>query len=84
MSSGYSWYMNTGEGVRAAELPDEDLLRELESLSRTRVQTLRHGSDDALATHRARTRELEDEYLRRFPERETDAQRTRQGARGEA
>ncbi|MEV4416495.1 DUF6158 family protein [Catellatospora sp. NPDC049609] len=74
--------MNTADGVPAADLPDEDLLRELESLARTRVQTLRHGSDDALSTHQSRTRELEGEYLRRFPDRETDPNRTREGARG--
>ncbi|GHJ42687.1 hypothetical protein Cs7R123_00290 [Catellatospora sp. TT07R-123] len=71
------------EGIPADELADEDLLRELESLGRTRVQTLRHGSDDALHMHTERSRELEREYLRRFPQREIDPQRTREGARAE-
>ena len=73
--------MSAIEGVPAADLPDEDLLRELDSLARTRVQTLRHGSDDALRTHIDRMAELEQEYLRRFPDREIDPQRTREGAR---
>ncbi|WP_254549193.1 DUF6158 family protein [Catellatospora tritici] len=71
------------EGIPADELADEDLLRELESLGRTRVQTLRHGSDDALHTHTERSRELEHEYLRRFPQREIDPQRTREGSRAD-
>jgi hypothetical protein len=70
-----------GEGVPAGQLPDEDLLRELAELHRTRTQTLRHGSEQALARHSGRTEELEDEYLRRFPEREVDPQRLREGAR---
>ena len=62
-------------------LAEDDLLRELAHLHETRFETLRHGSDDALAAHTARTRELEDEYLRRHPEREVDPQRLRSGAR---
>lgn len=57
-------------GVPAAELGDEDLLRELASVHRTRDDTLRHGSGNSLAAHTARTEELETEYLRRFPDRE--------------
>ncbi|MDD7968344.1 DUF6158 family protein [Actinomycetospora lemnae] len=63
------------------ELDDESLLTELGHLHETRHATFRHGSDDALAAHDRRTHELEDEYLRRFPEREVDPARTRQGAR---
>ena len=62
-------------------LSDEELVREIESLSRTRSDTLRHGSDSALAEHDRRTAELESEYLRRFPGREVDPQRLRSGAR---
>lgn len=62
-------------------LSDEDLLRELSHLHETRTETLRHGSDDALHAHSARTQVLEDEYLRRHPEREIDPQRLRSGAR---
>lgn len=69
------------EGIPAAELDDDDLLRELAHLHRTREETLKHGSEQALARHSERTLELEAEYLRRFPEREVDPRRTRAGAR---
>jgi hypothetical protein len=68
-------------GVRADQLSEVDLLREIESLARTRQDTLRHGSDSALAEHDRRTAELEAEYLRRFPGREIDPGRLREGAR---
>jgi hypothetical protein len=68
-------------GVPAGRLSDEDLMREIESLARTRQDTLRHGSDSALAEHDRRTAELEAEYLRRFPGREIDPERLREGAR---
>jgi hypothetical protein len=71
----------TGEGVDAGALSDDDLLRELESLHRTRHETLRHGSEQALRRHTERTDELEAEYLRRFPDREVDPGRERAGAR---
>jgi Family of unknown function (DUF6158) len=66
-----------GWGVPPGQLTDDDLLRELASVHRTRNDTLRHGPDDALAEHDRRTAELEAEYLRRFPEREVDASRLR-------
>lgn len=68
-------------GVPAASLADEDLLRELRSVHRTRHDALRHGSDQALDHHDARMAELEHEYLRRFPHREVDPQRLTEGAR---
>jgi hypothetical protein len=68
-------------GPEAAELSQDDLLRELEQLHHTRNTTLRHGSDDALTAHTHRVTELEREYLRRFPDREVDPQRLREGAR---
>jgi hypothetical protein len=43
-----------------------------------------HGAPQALHEHSRRTGELEQEYLRRHPEREVDPARTRTGARGEA
>ena len=64
-------------GVAPQELTDDDLVRELASLHRTRHDTFRHGSDDALAEHDRRTAELETEYLRRFPQREVDPSRLR-------
>jgi len=64
-------------GVSPADLNDDDLLRELASLHDTRHDTLRHGSDAALAHHDQRLAELEAEYLRRFPQREVDPARLR-------
>ncbi|WP_173158841.1 DUF6158 family protein [Phytohabitans suffuscus] len=64
-------------GVDAADLTDDDLMREMSSLHRTRLDTLRHGSDAALANHLRRTAELETEYLTRYPGREVDPSRLR-------
>lgn len=66
-------------GVPGEGLTDEDLMRELAELHRTRNDTLRHGSDHALDNHTGRTAELEQEYLRRFPQREVDPERLRDG-----
>ena len=65
----------SSQGVPAADLADDDLMRELHSLHNTRHEALRHGSDDALRRHDERSAELEAEYLRRFPEREIDPRR---------
>ena len=54
----------------AYPLSDEDLVREMHSLHRTRDDAVRHGPEDALRTHDRRSAELEAEYLRRFPDRE--------------
>ena len=62
-------------GVEPAALSNEDVLRELGHLFETRLDTLRHGSESALAHHDRRTAELEREYLRRFPDREVDPNR---------
>jgi hypothetical protein len=67
-------------GVDPAELSDEDLIREMQSLHRTRLDTLRHAADAALATHLRRTAELETEYLTRHPGREVDPARLRDGS----
>jgi Family of unknown function (DUF6158) len=64
-------------GVPPQRLSDDDLLRELSSIHRTRHGTLRHGSVDALAEHDRRMAALEAEYLQRFPEREVDPHRLR-------
>jgi hypothetical protein len=69
------------EGVPPVELSDEDLLRELTHLHRTRDDTFHRGSGQALARHTSRTTELEVEYLRRFPDRDIDPERLREGAR---
>ncbi|WP_030667192.1 DUF6158 family protein [Streptomyces rimosus] len=68
-------------GVPPARLDEQQLLRELETIHRTRHDTLLHGSSDALATHNARMAELEGEYLRRHPRRWVASGRTRSGAR---
>ena len=73
--------MSHSHGVPAAELADEDLLRELTHLHQTRNEAFLHGSDDALAAHTRRTQELEDDYLRRNPARQIDPGRLRSGAR---
>jgi hypothetical protein len=71
-------------GIPASALPDEELHRELSQVHETRDDTFRHGSAHALAHHDQRTAELEAEYLRRFPEREVDTDRLREGARQRA
>ncbi len=68
-------------GVPARDLRDEALERELEHLHQTRHDAFLHGSEDALAFHTSRTNELEQEYLRRNPDRVIDARRTRHGSR---
>jgi hypothetical protein len=69
------------EGIPAGQLDEMELRRELEQLHRTRNDTFLHGSDQALRRHTERTAELEEEYLRRHPEREVDDDRLRAGAR---
>jgi hypothetical protein len=65
------------ETAPLTELADDVLFGELGHLYETRLDTLRHGSDDALANHTARVRELEEEYRRRYPDREVDPGRLR-------
>ena len=71
---GYRAGMAT-QGIQAGKLSDVDLFRELASLHRTRLDTLRHAPEPAFATHLARTAELEAEYLRRRPDREVNPDR---------
>src|SRR3954447_17582550 len=59
------------------ELGDDDVLRELEQLYRTRLDTLRRGSDAALENSSERIAELEAAYLRRRPQREVSPRRLR-------
>jgi hypothetical protein len=70
-----------GPGIDPAALSEDDLVREMESLGYTRAETVRHGSWSALARHTTRAHELENEYLRRHPDREISPRRTRAGAR---
>lgn len=65
-------------GIDPAGMGDDDIFRELSSLHRTRLDTLRHGPDAALATHLRRTADLETEYLARHPAREVDPSRLTQ------
>ncbi|WP_069812382.1 DUF6158 family protein [Streptomyces sp. TP-A0874] len=68
-------------GVDPATLEEAQLLRELETIHRTRHETLLHGSSDALGAHNSRMAALEGEYLRRHPRRQVSPGRTRAGAR---
>lgn len=75
------WAVQPATGIPPGELSTDLLIRELGQLHRTRDETFRHGSTQALDEHNARTAAVEAEYLLRFPEREVDEQRTRSGAR---
>lgn len=69
-------------GIDPGELSEADLIKELETIHRTRHDTLLHGSPDALSAHSTRMTELEGEYLRRHPDsRPVSPGRTREGAR---
>ncbi|MBN0044484.1 hypothetical protein JS756_10235 [Streptomyces actuosus] len=68
-------------GVDPARLDDQQLMRELETIHRTRHDTLLYGSSGALRAHNERMAQLEGEYLRRNPRRTVAAGRTREGAR---
>ncbi|MGW0994825.1 DUF6158 family protein [Streptomyces sp. NPDC002520] len=71
----------TMTGVDPGRLDDLQLMKELETIHRTRHDTLLYGSNDALRTHNERMAQLEGEYLRRNPRRLVSAGRTREGAR---
>ncbi|WP_437061348.1 DUF6158 family protein [Streptomyces sp. enrichment culture] len=71
----------TMTGVDPGRLDDQQLMRELETIHRTRHDTLLYGSNDALRAHNDRMARLEGEWLRRNPRRPVAAGRTREGAR---
>lgn len=71
-------------GISPNTLDDDRLERELRSLHETLVDTLLHGSPEALAHSTTRISELEQEYLARRPGREIDPDRLRAGARARA
>ncbi|MGW0947338.1 DUF6158 family protein [Streptomyces sp. NPDC002623] len=71
-------------GVDPDRLDDQQLMKELETIHRTRHDTLLHGSNDALRAHNDRMAQLEGEYLRRNPRRFVSPSRTRDGARERA
>ena len=56
-------------GIPPHQLTDEDLERELIHLHRTRSTTFFEGTSDALRNHTDRMLALEQEYMRRFPDR---------------
>jgi hypothetical protein len=68
-------------GVPPSDLSEDDLRRELAHAHETRHTTFLHGSQESLDTHTRRTAQLEQEFLRRHPEREVDPDRLRSGAR---
>jgi hypothetical protein len=73
--------LEADRGVDPAELGDEDLMRELGHLYQTRMDALRHAAGQALDEHTHRMTVMEEEYLRRNPDREIDPERLREGAR---
>ncbi|MDQ0584402.1 hypothetical protein QF030_006580 [Streptomyces rishiriensis] len=74
----------TMTGVEPERLDDQQLMKELETIHRTRHDTLLYGSNDALRAHNGRMAQLEGEYLRRNPRRFVSPGRTRDGARERA
>jgi hypothetical protein len=71
-------------GIPPGQLADDDLRRELTHLHETRHDTVLGGSESALHTHTRRMLELEQEFIRRFPEDAApDPLRTRAGSRHE-
>jgi hypothetical protein len=60
----------TDLGIDPATLTEDDLLRELGQLHRTRHETFLHAPTEALRNHSERTTLLELEYLRRHPDRD--------------
>ncbi|GGQ81623.1 DUF6158 family protein [Streptomyces flaveolus] len=72
---------DTATGVDPGRLDDQQLMKELETIHRTRHDTLLYGSNDALRAHNGRMAQLEGEWLRRNPRRSVASGRTREGAR---
>ena len=70
--------MSDGHGIPARELDDEELERQGVHAHAMRHWVFLHGTAEQFRTHTERMLELEQEYLRRHP------QRTWQGAGGEA
>ncbi|GLY15964.1 DUF6158 family protein [Kineosporia rhizophila] len=70
------------QGVPGAELSDDDLRREVARLHETRHEVMLNGTEDAFEVHTRRMLELEQEFLRRFPDDAApDPARTRAGRR---
>ena len=72
-------------GRPASELSDEELETQGKQLHDSRNWVFLHGSAAQFETHTRRMLELEQEYIRRFPEDSApDPLRTRAGAREDA
>lgn len=63
----------TQYGIPAQDLSDDDLGRDLEQVYAKRYDMFRHGAADQFRNNVQRMAELEAEYVRRFPDRVTDA-----------
>lgn len=59
-------------GPTVEQLSEEELLRQLEHLHSTRHEMFLHASTQAMVAHSERQHLLEDEYLRRHPDRDID------------
>ncbi|HEX5495780.1 MAG TPA: DUF6158 family protein [Mycobacteriales bacterium] len=66
----------------AANLSEQELRQELEHLHATRHEMFLHASAQAMVAHSERQHALEDEYLRRHPDREIDPGRLSHPERG--
>ena len=64
-------------GRLVVDLSDQDLFHQLDQLYRTRLDTLRRGSEAALENSERRIHTLELAYLRRHPDREVTRRRLR-------
>lgn len=65
-----SWAERPRHGRAAADLSEAELLRELKHLHLTRHEMFLHAPAQAMVAHSERQHELEDEYLRRHPDRD--------------
>src|ERR1700709_2148780 len=61
--------MSDGQGIPARELADEELERQGVHAHAMRHWVFLHGTADQFRTHTERMLELEQEYLRRHPQR---------------
>lgn len=66
-------HANHPDGIPGADLSDDDLDRELRHVHEKRHDIFVDGTAEQLRNLTRRTGELEDEYLRRFPDRVTEA-----------
>lgn len=73
------------EGVPAGQLSEDDLLQQLAHLKEKQSEIQETGTADQKANHAQRTTELENEFLKRYPEgRDIDREYADAAARREA